>query len=134
MNQKYTDRKVIRMNTQAYDKQIFIQRLKTLRKEKGFSQPELAEILGKTKGALGHWESGTREPGLDIIYKLSEIFNVSVDYMLGTSDFRNENDSIDYMLLKLRECGLVKHNDTLDKKTIDQLMGYIEAIENIKRG
>lgn len=116
-----------------YNREVFIERLRALRKERDLTQPELANLLGKTKGAVGHWEAGNREPGLGMVYEMAKLFNVSVDYMLGTSDFRNENEAIDYMFDKLRESGLVNEDDTLDKGTIDKLMGYIAAIEKIKR-
>lgn len=115
-----------------YKREVFIERLRALRKEKGFTQEELGQKLENTKGAIGHWEAGTREPPLGKVYELAKLFSVSVDYMLGTSDFRNENEAIDYMLLKLREAGLVE-DDTLDKDDIDKLMGYIKAIEKIKK-
>lgn len=115
-----------------YDKEIFIKRLKALRKENDLTQPDLAKILGMSRGAIGHWEVGGREPGLNVINTLAQLFKVSVDYMLGNSDFRNEEDSIDYMFEKIREAGLVRSDDTIDKETVDKLMEMIEVINKIK--
>ena len=115
-----------------FNRDIFIRRLKELRREKGFTQPSLALRISMTKGAIGHYEAGTREPTLNTIYQFSEMFDVSVDYLMGISDFRKESDAIDYLLKKMKESGLVNADDTIDKKTVDKLVSYISVIENIK--
>jgi transcriptional regulator with XRE-family HTH domain len=109
-----------------------MKRLKLLRKDKGITQPELAVILGVSKGAIGHWEVGRREPSLEKVTEIARLFKVSVDYLCGISSFRQEEETIDYLLLKLREAGLVKLNDTIDKKTVDTLMSYIAVLNKIK--
>lgn len=111
---------------------VFMKRLKLLRKESSTTQPELAKVLGVSKGAVGHWEIGTREPNLETVSALARIFKVSVDYLMGVSDFRQENEAVDYLLIKLRESGLVKANDTIDKRTVDTLISYISVLSKIK--
>jgi len=61
------------------------QRLKTLRKESGLSQLQVAEKLYVTRSAYANYEQGTRQPSTDIIIKLAELYNVSTDYLLGVS-------------------------------------------------
>jgi transcriptional regulator with XRE-family HTH domain len=117
-----------------YNRDLFISRLKMLRSEKNITQPMLADMIGKTKGAIGHYESenNAREPGLGTIFDFSKIFHVSVDYLIGTSDFRNENEAIKYMLEQLKESGLIV-NDELDRKTVDKFMRYIDVIKTLKK-
>lgn len=63
------------------------ERLKSLRKEIGLTQAEMAKKVGVTSSAYGFWERGRNEPDLKMIAKLAEIFDVSTDYLLGrTSD------------------------------------------------
>jgi transcriptional regulator with XRE-family HTH domain len=109
-----------------------MKRLKSLRREFGLTQPELAAELKISKGAVGHWEAGTREPNLEMVHTLAKRFRVSVDYLLGISSFRQEEEAVDYLLGKLRESGLVNINDTIDKKTVDKLMSYIAVLSKIK--
>jgi transcriptional regulator with XRE-family HTH domain len=111
---------------------VFMKRLKLLRRDKDITQPELAEILGVSKGAVGHWEAGSREPNLEMVTEIARFFRVSVDYLCGISSFRQEEEAIDYLLIKLKEAGLVKPNDTIDKKTVDTLMSYISVLNKIK--
>lgn len=61
-------------------------RIKELRKRMGMTQSDLAKKLGISASAVGMYEQGRREPDSRIILKLSESFNVSVDYLLGNSD------------------------------------------------
>jgi len=114
-----------------YDRELFAKRFKKLRKEKRLTQTEMGEAIGKTKGAVGHYECGDREPPLEALYSISNYFGVSIDYLMGITDFRNEEESVNYMMDKMREAGLIK-SDTIDKHTVDKLMNYIGAIEKIK--
>lgn len=53
-----------------------------LRKKKGWSQEELAEMINVTRQSVSKWESRASMPDLDKIVRLSEIFGVTVDYLL----------------------------------------------------
>ena len=59
-----------------------MKKLKLLRKQKGLSQAETAELLGITQSAYSRYESGQRQPDLDILKKIAKIYNVSVDDLL----------------------------------------------------
>lgn len=62
-----------------------------LRKEKGFSQSELGNLLGVTNKAVSKWETGESKPALKQLSKLSEIFNVPVTEFINFSTIRNKN-------------------------------------------
>lgn len=66
------------------------QRLKSLRLETGYSQKELAKILGMTQGSYARYgtETGHTVPSVDRLQKLAEVFNVSVSYLIGETDER----------------------------------------------
>lgn len=64
----------------------FGQRLKLARLAKGFTQPDVAKILGLTLRAYQRYEANEREPSLENLAKLSKHFGVSSDYLLGISD------------------------------------------------
>lgn len=57
-------------------------RIQKLRKEKGFTQAELASQLNITDKAVSKWESGEGNPDISILPKIALIFGVSVDYLL----------------------------------------------------
>ena len=54
-----------------------------LRKERGFSQKQVATDLGISQALLSHYEKGIRECGLDFLVKAADYFEVSCDYLLG---------------------------------------------------
>ena len=62
---------------------IFEQRLKECRLEKGFSQVELARIVQTTNDSVYSWEKGRSQPSIDMIRKLCVALCVSSDYLLG---------------------------------------------------
>lgn len=57
--------------------------IKRFRKEQSFTQEQLAEILGVTVGAVYKWEAGLSMPEIRLIMALADIFEVSVDVLLG---------------------------------------------------
>ena len=66
---------------------LFAERLKSLRKEKGLKQEELAKELGMAQRKISYWENSVTEPDLSALWKLSDYFGVSVDYLLCKSDY-----------------------------------------------
>lgn len=66
----------------------FGSRLTSLRHERGVSQKEVAEALGVSQALLSHYEKGIRECGLDFIRKASNYYDVTADYLLGSSENR----------------------------------------------
>lgn len=75
----------------------FAKRLRTLIEEKDISQNQLAGIVGKTRQAVNSYTLGNTAPDSDTLTKLSEYFNVSVDYLLGLSDVRTVDKDIKFI-------------------------------------
>ena len=59
------------------------QRIKELRMKAGISQQKLAEMLGVSRPTITQIESGERKVSSDELIKLAEIFNVSIDHLIG---------------------------------------------------
>lgn len=57
-------------------------RIAALRREKNMSQYTLAQELGVSPSAVGMYEQNRREPDLNTVVKLSQLFSVSTDYLL----------------------------------------------------
>jgi transcriptional regulator with XRE-family HTH domain len=67
-------------------------RLKELRLEKGVTQEELSNITGISFPTISRYENGKRdEPGLSILKKFANYFDVSIDYLTGDSDIRDKD-------------------------------------------
>ena len=61
--------------------------LKQIRKEKKLNQLKVALDLNISREALSHYENGKREPSLSMLNKMSEYFNVSIDYLINGKEF-----------------------------------------------
>ena len=60
----------------------FAHNLKTLRREKNLSQPQLAKELNVSKGMISFWENGKYEPTASNIIVVAKFFNISIDELL----------------------------------------------------
>lgn len=65
---------------------IFIKRLKEMRKDKGLSMSELANKIGVSTNTISRWERGERIPNLEALVALAKFFKVSTDYLCGLED------------------------------------------------
>lgn len=63
------------------------QRLKELREEKGLTQKQLSEELGINSVTYLHYEKEQREPPLSLLADIAKFYGVSVDFLLGLSDY-----------------------------------------------
>lgn len=63
-------------------KNLLSLRLIYLRKQKGYTQSEVAEILNISRSSLSRYEKGTRIPNIEILMQLSLLYDVSCDYLL----------------------------------------------------
>ena len=60
----------------------FSEKLTALRRREGMSQEQLADRLGVTRQSVSKWEGGAAQPELAKLVALSEMFHVSVDYLV----------------------------------------------------
>lgn len=67
-------------------------RIKLLREESNYTQQDLANKLDCSKSVIGLYENETRKPSMEVLIRLSEIFNCSIDYILGKSNIRNPEE------------------------------------------
>lgn len=64
----------------------FGKKLKELRLEKNLTCQSVASAIGLTKNAITNYESGTREPSLETLKKICDLYDVSADYLIGRTD------------------------------------------------
>ena len=59
------------------------QRIRQLRQARSMSQVDLAKRLNVTKQSVSNWENDNIQPSIEMLVKLSSVFSVSTDYLLG---------------------------------------------------
>lgn len=67
-------------------------RIKQLREENNWTQLELSQKMNCAMSSIAMYEKEERKPSLEVLVKLSEIFNCSIDYLLGKSNIRNHEE------------------------------------------
>ncbi len=82
-------------------------RIKVLRTQKGMTQAALALELGIAKTTLAAYEQEKNEPSSETLIKISNFFNVSIDYLLGITNIQTANLDIAFMIKYL---GLTEHS------------------------
>ena len=68
---------------------MFAKRLKELRIDAGLKQSELAQKLDISPSTIGMYEQGRRSADQETLLKISDLFDVSTDYLLGRTNVRN---------------------------------------------
>lgn len=77
------------------------ERIANLRKQKGISQEELADVLVTSRQAISKWERGESDPDIGRLKDLAVYFNVSIDYLLG---YDMEDKSVNNFIEKIKKC------------------------------
>jgi len=71
----------------------FSEKLRNLRKEKGMSQEDLAEVLGVSRQAVSKWESGQSYPEIESLIALGELFGVTLDSFMKETDLQKDAEN-----------------------------------------
>lgn len=101
------------------------ERIKNLRQQLGLTQAELADKVGFTSQTVSNWESGSREPDIEALVKLSSLFNVSLDFLLSGKK-EEEKITLDDMDAEKRLSWIIKRDDVKNFKKYEyQSSAYV---------
>lgn len=92
--------------------------IKNLRKEKGLTQKELADLLHVTSQAVSRWEKGDVEPSIDTISEMASIFEVTTDEIIGGPDKKPKPEVV---------------TEVKEKVVVEQGKPVLTICENCKR-
>jgi transcriptional regulator with XRE-family HTH domain len=100
------------------------ERITQLRKQQNLSQDELAKKIAVSRTIIGNYERNANTPSIEVLVKLSKVFNVSVDYLIG----EGELSSFDKNVLRR-----IEDVERLDDDTKNHLFFFIDnIIQNFK--
>lgn len=109
---------------------MYGQRIKDLRIENNLKQIELAKLLNISQSAIVKYEKEQLQPNIDILNAIADIFNCTVDYILG----RESEDGVvvieNLTFFKDNERVLLKSFRKLSTDKQDKVMGYIAALQD----
>lgn len=93
----------------------FQDRIRALRKQKGYTQQQLADIFHISKSNINYYERSTRAPSPDTFLKYADEFDVSIDFLFGRE--KPTGNTLDVSGLTKEEVSIIQNMiDTLRKK------------------
>lgn len=102
--------------------------LKKLREEKHMSQVQLAMRINASQSTVSFYETGERVPDANVLIELAQIFECSVDYLLGRSKIKYTADQLAMEELSPIEAGLIFSFSRLPAEKQNKLLGYLAAL------
>ena len=99
-------------------------KISLLRKEKGWSQGDLAEQIGASREIIGKYERNENSPSLKMALKMAKAFGVTVDFLLGEGEYSSyDKDTVER----------IKNIQEMDSNTRSVLFNVIDTyIQNFK--
>jgi len=104
------------------------EKIKTLRKKKGWSQAEFGRYLGIHGGHISRLETGMFNPSVDLLKKIADVFQVSADYLLSEHDEMSEVRLEDQIFAEK-----IQLLNTLEGKDKEVVMHIIDTILTKKK-
>ena len=106
-------------------------KLKELRTEGGISQQHLANFLNVSRSTVAMWETGKSEPDSSNLKKLSEFFNVSIDYLLGNSEQKENSPAVtnDDEAVSEEDAALLEAFRKADPATQDVIRRFLKCLQ-----
>lgn len=110
-------------------------RLKEARKSAGLTQKEVAAVVGVNQNTYSYWENGKTKIDSESLAKLSELFGVTTDFLLGKTPCKTTVDSVnDKPAVRSDEEKLLGVYNSLDQESKTQLMSvaYLIMLKNLE--
>ncbi|MBO0561561.1 XRE family transcriptional regulator [Clostridium botulinum] len=98
--------------------------LSKLRKNKGLTLEELSSKTGISKNMLWHLEKGDRTGTVETLKKLSEFYQVSLDYITNNSE---RVKLVDDFIQELIDKGIITNSNDINKQTEEKLLNFIRS-------
>lgn len=105
-------------------------RIALLRKEKGMSQIALSMKLNLSQKMISAYENGKSEPSIETLVHMADIFQTSVDYIIGYTDIKKPLDKIAQQNLSKDEYTLLEKFNSLPTKQQHIALGVILGLKN----
>ncbi|WP_042455532.1 helix-turn-helix domain-containing protein [Neobacillus dielmonensis] len=107
---------------------MFGERLKKLRLEHGLTMEEAGRRLGIKKSTYASYESEYRQPPLEKLKGISKLFGVSVDYILGLTDERNIQETLQYKLMDAYKKGFHWDGQDIPEDVLQLISQVLEEL------
>jgi len=96
-------------------------RLKQLREERNITRKELSNLMNITYSSLSKYETNERFPEKELLVRLADYFDVSLDYLLGRSNARKTNEPLNSAFHSISTEGLEEKDIEMVKAMVERL-------------
>lgn len=111
------------MSPEPETENVFGQRLRAARNERGLEQQQLAEKAGLPASSISHFEKGARKPSFDNLRNLAKTLDVTTDYLLGRVDTMDRVEGAQR---------LHRHLGSLSDSEVNTVEGFIQMLKDGK--
>lgn len=106
-------------------------KITTLRKKNKMTQSDFADALYVTHQAVSKWENGKSIPSIEVLYQITQLFHVSIDYLLDDADIKEDDYESQFMQYP-REAVLSKFIQSDDcPEKLDKIFYLLKDSERI---
>ncbi|MBQ6700819.1 MAG: helix-turn-helix transcriptional regulator [Oscillospiraceae bacterium] len=102
-------------------------RLKQLREERNITQQELADQLSCSQQSIHNYENHGTQPDIDMLCRMADFFNTSVDYLIGNTNVRDPYNLAKYEDSSEKEIRLVNSFRSLPEETKEHFLALMES-------
>ena len=119
--------------------EVFAKRLRALRQSRGMSLQNVGDVVGANRQHIGNLENSRVSPSLSMTVALADLFNVSVDYLVGRSDdparipVVGENPTEIMPEQDLEQQKIIRMVNSLHEQNADKALSYITFLRVIQR-
>lgn len=106
-----------------------MKRIREEREKMSYTLQQLADILGIAQNTLHNYEHSKRFPNVEMLIKLADIFNCSIDYLVGRTDIRDPDGPSKVVNINNVEMHISK--ECLSQLTPNDVRRIVELIENV---
>lgn len=110
-----------------------VENLKKLRTKKGLTQAQLAEALGISQQSVNKYENQNAEPDITTLKSLADLFNTSIDYLVGHTDIDHKIEKAEKYDLNSDEAKLINSYRMLNKSEKDSIHCVINNYNSAKK-
>lgn len=101
-------------------------KLKDIRKQRNLTQKQVADYLQTSQQAYNYYENEKYEPSIDMLIKLADLYNTSIDFIVG----RDRVNDVGYLTSAQIECvNMIKQ---LTETNLIKVMGYLSAMVSMQ--
>jgi transcriptional regulator with XRE-family HTH domain len=102
--------------------------IKSFRVGMHITQDELAEKIGVSRSSIANWETDRTEPGVDEIKRLTRLFEIGMDRLVGNGDIKKEEPKTEYFTATKKHIEAGFKITQLSESELDDLDKYINFL------